>query len=273
MTMPLQLQQPLRGKRFLVTRPENQATELVAGIRTLGGEVAHIPLLTIEPLADLSALAQMASRLADYQACIFISANAVHGAWPVLAQKGWPQTLPAAAVGPGTARALHALGISQVIMPASRFDSEGLLAENFFAESICRGRAFALIRGEGGRDFLAEALRARGARVDEAAVYRRRLHPDALNRLACWMRAGMDDTIVISSSESLRYVMAEADPQLLAQLKQHRLLVPHARIAESARALGFKEIMISAGGDDGLLDFLRSYNGTDKTTNDETGAT
>ena len=251
----------LRGKRFLVTRPEGQATGLVEGIRGLGGEVAHIPLLAIEAVTDQSALERIAGRLADYRACIFISANAARIAWPALSKAGWPQGVAGAAVGPGTARTLQALGVSEVVVPVSRFDSEGLLAEPFFTEDQCRDQAFALIRGEGGRDFLAQSLRARGALVDEAAIYRRSLHPQALSRLQAWLDAGTGaDTLLISSSESLQRIMGDAPQALADVLRKTPMVVPHSRIAEKARALGCSRLAVSAGGDDGMLAFLQTYN-------------
>lgn len=253
---------PLHGQRFLVTRPEGQAAGLLDGIRALGGEAAHIPFLDIEAVADLSALQAIADRLDRYRACLFVSANAVRCAWPILAAGGWPPELAGAAVGPGTASVLRGLGVAQVIVPARNFDSEGLLAESFFTEYRCQGQAFALIRGEGGRDFLAQTLRARGAQVDEAAVYRRRLHPAALTRLAEWLAAGTpaSSTLLISSSESLQRVVAQAAPLLVDALRRVTLLVPHRKIADCAQQLGFTQVVISAGGDAGLLEALRSYN-------------
>ena len=259
---PQPFAQPLHGKRFLVTRPEGQADQLLAGIRALGGDVTHIPFLAIEPAIDQAALKQIADHLPQYRACIFISANAVQCAWSGLAPQGWPRTLAAATVGPGTARVLLARGVSHIIVPARRFDSEGLLAEPDFAENQCHGQAFALIRGEGGRDFLAQTLRERGAQVDEAAVYRRRLHPAALSRLAEWLAAGAPaaSTLLVSSSESLQRVLEQAAPLLVEQLRSATLLVPHPKIADSAQRLGCKRVFTSAGGDAGLLEALRSYN-------------
>ena len=264
--MPTETSLLLRGQRFLVTRPEGQADRLVEGIRALGGEAAHIPFLDIEPAADMSALQAIADRLDHYRACLFVSANAVRCAWPALANRGWPPQLAAATVGPGTANVLHDLGVAQIVVPPRRFDSEGLLAESFFAQDQCHGQAFALIRGEGGRDFLAQNLRARGAQVDEAAVYRRRLHPAALARLADWLAAGgaAPSTLLISSSESLQRVLADAEPLLIDQLRRVTLLVPHPKIATCAQQLGFLQVLTSAGGDAGLLEALCSYNTMNK---------
>jgi uroporphyrinogen-III synthase len=257
-------QRPLSGKRFLVTRPEGQGSRLVDGIQALGGEAQHIPFLQIEPVKDRAALQKIAQGLMAYRACIFISANAVNAAWPTLLEahpNGWPKTVAAATIGPGTARELHARGITEVVMPARRFDSEGLLAEPYFAEAHCRGQVFALIRGEGGRDFLAKTLRARGALVDEVAVYRRDLHPLALEKLQTWV--GMDTgtgTMLISSSESLRRLLEAASAELSLRIRSLSILVPHARIAESAQQLGFTRVAICEGGDEGMLRYLQTYN-------------
>ncbi len=261
-------QQPLSGKRFLVTRPEGQGDRLVEGIRKLGGRAQHIPFLAIKPADDLSGLAKIAGQLDCYRACIFISANAVNVAWPMLSAthpNGWPNLVVAATIGPGTADVLKAHGIPQVVHPASRFDSEGLLAEAFFQADLCQGQAFALIRGEGGRDFLAQSLRDRGARVDEVAVYQRYLHPAALQNLKTWLAEGERDgaapgTLLISSSESLQGIMSSGDAELAATLKHCPLLAPHPRIAETARQLGFSHVAVSDGGDAGMLRYLQTYN-------------
>lgn len=258
----------LSGLRVLVTRPDGQADKLLSGIRALGGDADHIPFLAIEPIADSGALAQMADRLPTYRACIFISANAVTCALPALTPRGWPASVAGAAVGPGTAALLRACGVAEVVMPECQFDSEGLLSEPFFNEVSCQGHAFALIRGEGGRDVLAKTLRARGARVDELAVYRRTMNPQALALLTDWLDAAPSSPrlMVISSSESLQNVMAAAAPAQADVLRRIPLLVPHPKIAEAAHVLGFAKVMVSNGGDEGLLETLRSYNGVSQST-------
>ena len=254
---------PLSGLRVLVTRPDGQADKLLSGISALGGNAEHIPFLAIQPTADSGALAQMADRLPSYRACIFISANAVTCALPALTPRGWPAAVAGAAVGPGTAALLRASGVAKVVVPGHRFDSEGLLDEAIFAEAACRDQRFALIRGEGGRDVLAHTLRKRGACVDELAVYRRHLNPQAVPLLTHWLESGdpASRLILISSSESLRRVMDSVTPTVAERLCRVPLLVPHPKIAEVARILGFQTVLVSAGGDDGLLECLRSYNG------------
>ena len=259
--MPMPQSKGLCGRAFLVTRPEGQASTLVDGIRALGGKPDHIPFLAIKPIVNQAALEHISQSLSQYTACIFISANAVREAWPVLTRisRGWPSDLVAACVGPGTANTLRELGVRQVVLPLNRFDSEGLLAESFFDECRCQGKTFAILRGEGGRDFLAQTLRSRGAQVDEAAVYQRSLHPAALDRLESWVAAG-GGTLIVSSSESLQLIMSAASATLRNSLQTLPILVPHPRIADCARQLGFQDVATSSGGDAGMLDYLKSYN-------------
>ena len=86
-------------------------------------------------------------------------------------RRSWPARLRAFAPGPGTAAALAAAGIHDVTIPATTFDSEGLLA--LPALSQVAGKRIAIFRGEGGRDLLGDTLRARGALVDYVDCYRR----------------------------------------------------------------------------------------------------
>lgn len=251
---------PLVGQHILVTRPAGQAAALIAGIEQLGGRATHIPFLSINPVAELGALESIADRLAMYQACIFVSANAVHSAWPTLTRhQPWPGPLAAGVVGPGSARALCELGVSHVLQPEAHFDSEGLLALPEFAPAQCKGKAFALIRGEGGRDLISRTLRERGAQVDEAATYVRSLDTEAVKRVRDLL-SDRPSAIVVTSSESLERFMKAAPLDLAQELARTCLIAPHGRIAEVARSLGFVKTMVCSGGDEGILRFLQTYN-------------
>lgn len=259
--MPQPLTGPLVGQHILVTRPAGQAATLMAGIEQLGGRVTHIPFLAIEPASDLVDLGRIAAHLETYRACIFVSANAVHSGWSLLTgHQPWPEALAAAVVGPGTARVLRQLGVSQVVQPEAQFDSEGLLALPFFSPEQCEGRDFALIRGEGGRDLLARTLRERGGRVDEASVYQRSLDPDAVISASRLMEIDQPSVMVVTSSESLQRFMGAAPDSLAQVMRRLTMVVPHARIAQSATDLGYENVVVCEGGDEGILRFLQTYN-------------
>lgn len=252
---------PLTGKTIVVTRPRAQSRALAEAIAAAGGEALVFPLLEISPPADPAPLATAAARLADYALAVFISPNAVDYSLPVLlAPSGWPAGLLPAAVGQGTVKALAAYGVAGCVAPRERFDSEALLALPELQAERVAGRRVAIFRGDGGRELLADTLRERGAAVDCIACYRR-LPPasGAAPLLAAW-RAGRLDAIAVSSSEGLRYLVDMLDAAGRARLAATPLFVPHARIAENARALGLDRVIETPPADAGIIAGLSAYN-------------
>lgn len=252
---------PLAGKTVVVTRPRAQAAPLAEAIAAAGGQPLLFPLLEILPAADSGELQQAALRLADYALAIFISPNAVDYALPALLAAGpWPATLRPAAVGPGTVKALVARGIGNCLVPPERFDSEALLELPELAAEQVGGRRVAILRGDGGRELLADTLRQRGAVVDCITCYRRSgPTADGAALLAAW-RAGRLDALTVSSSEALRYLLDLLDAAGRARLQQTPVFVPHARIAANARALGLNKIILTDAADAGIIAGLVAYN-------------
>ena len=249
----------LHGKRILVTRPAEQAGELARMIAAQGGQAVLFPLLEIAAVDDLSALRRAAAQLDDYDVAIFISPNAVAYSLPVLlAACRWPASLRAAAIGPSSARELAAQGIAEVICPVGRFDSEALLELPQFAASALYGKKILLVRGDGGRELLAQTLRERGARVDAVSCYRRSPPSDGAPLLSL-LRNSRIDALTISSSEGLRNLLPLLDTDALARLRRLPLFVPHRRIAQVAAELGLQRVVLSAPADAGIIDSLCAY--------------
>jgi len=245
--------QALSGRTVLVTRPAHQAAALVRMIQSAGGEAFVFPALEIEavPAPDLSAsLAQLAT--ADI--VIFISPNAAQFGMAAI------RVLPAAsrifAVGPGTARALGALGVSGVVTPDGQ-DSEALLALPQLQD--VKDKRVVIVRGVGGRPLLAESLAARGAVVHYLECYRRvRPTADAAPLLARWQAGGID-AVTVTSAETLHNLAAllgESGAPLLATTP---LFAPHEKIAEAARRFGIAQVIATPGGDAGLVEGLINW--------------
>ncbi|MGH8456650.1 MAG: uroporphyrinogen-III synthase, partial [Stenotrophobium sp.] len=173
-----QLPQSLAGLRVLVTRPAHQADNLCRLIATLGGRPLRLPLLDIVPVPHAAGAQRLLDAARGFDWWIFTSTNAVEYARS-LAQGDWPAQL--AAVGLATAAALEAGG-HVVTTPLGAYSSEGLLELPQFQEIA--GQSILLVTGEGGLEALAPVLRARGARVEVAAVYRRVPLPYAGERVA-----------------------------------------------------------------------------------------
>ena len=89
----------------------------------------------------------------------------------IRARRKFPRRLQVATVGGASVRALERFGITGVVAPQGRYDSESLL--DLPALAAVNGRRVVIFRGEGGRELLGETLRARGAVVEYAECYRR----------------------------------------------------------------------------------------------------
>lgn len=239
---------------IVITRPREQAEGLAERITQLGGKPLLFPLLEIAAVHDQAALLQQLARLGQTDLAIFISPNAVrYGMAAISAAGGLPASLKVATVGQGSAKALHEAGVADVIAPAERFDSEGLLALQEL-HSVA-GKQVMILRGDGGREMLGDTLRARGANVEYITCYLRS-KPD-LDTGA--LIAAAPDAITVTSSEALAYLSEMLGDAGRARLAAVPLLVPHERIAKAARQQGWQQVIVTESGDDGLLSGLIAW--------------
>jgi uroporphyrinogen-III synthase len=248
---------PLSGLGILVTRPARQAAGFAQKIAALGGESVIFPAIVIAPAADAAALARAHAELASYDIAIFISPNAVEYGAPD--PRRWPARLKVLAPGPGTAEALAAAGIAGAQIPETTFDSEGLLALPELSD--VRGKRVLILRGDGGREYLGDALRARRAHVDAVACYRRAQPRSDTRGLADAFRDGAIDVVTITSSEALDNLWSIADDSLRAMWRACPTFAPHPRIVAHARDKGLA-VVATAGGDAGLIAGLLEWTAT-----------
>jgi uroporphyrinogen-III synthase len=253
---------PLAGAGILITRPARQAAGLARRIDALGGTAIVFPAIVILPPADAPALARAHAALAGYDCAVFVSANAAEYGAPD--PRRWPAALLAFAPGPGTAEALADVGIANVRVPATTFDSDGLLALPELADPA--GKRVLIFRGDGGREQLGDALRARGAHVDYVACYRRAKPRSGAAGLAEAFAERRIDAVTITSSEGLDNLWALVDDATRAAWRGRPTFVPHPRIAERARALGLPAVE-TAGSDAGLIAGLLQWFAAHPPTN------
>ncbi len=224
----------LRGIVALVTRPAGQGAALASAIRAAGGEALECPLLDILPL-PLEA-ATLARLLTESSTAIFISTNAVAAALAAVREAGlvWPPGLRALAVGSATRDALIRAGIAAQAGEGTAMNSEELLCHPALAQ--VQGQGILIFKGEGGRELLAEALRARGARVEECALYRRSLPDGASALLETLLDSHRVNTFLASSGETLAHLLG-----LLGRMPAGKVpteacfVVPGERVAAEAR--------------------------------------
>jgi uroporphyrinogen III methyltransferase/synthase len=191
----------LHGRSVAVTRARAQASPLAARLRELGAEVVEAPAIrtrALEPeLPDLDA----------YDLLCVTSPNGAHELFARLHASGGDARalhgLRVAAIGPGTARALLEHGITADVVP-ERSVAEGLVEA---LRDVPVQRAL-VARAAEGRDVLPDALRARGARVDELALYE--TLPEPLDEPTREAAAGAD-FVTFTSASSVRFFLQAAD--------------------------------------------------------------
>jgi len=247
----------LSGRCIIVTRPPRQAHGLAQSIEACGGVAECIPVMTVEAAPMDEVLIGLINRLDEFSLAFFVSANAVeHGMAAVRRLRAWPASLAVATVGPGSERALHEAGFDQVIAPSSGFDSESVLALPEFVAEAVTGKGIIIFRGNGGRDLLGDTLTERGASVAYAACYQRKVPEDGAERLLAL--ADKADAIVLTSSEGVGNLAAMLG-ETVSRLHVVPVICSHPRIAARARAAGFRTVVETPAGDDGLIKGMEDF--------------
>jgi uroporphyrinogen-III synthase len=188
--------------RVLVTRPAGTWPALSARFSGTAVELqmseTTVQAEPIDPRPGDDAM----SRLATYDWLVVTSGRGVSALRRRLAARGTsglPPVLRVAAVGPQTAAALADAG-TRVVLISGDASSDGLAAA--LGPQLSAGTRVLVVRPEGAPDLLASALRARGATVDEAPLYRTVASP-AASSLADAAIGGAFAGVVFTAPSSL----------------------------------------------------------------------
>ena len=242
----------MTGWRLLLTRPAAECEALAATLAAAGVFSRSLPLLDTEPLAETPEQRATILELDRYCAVIVVSKPAARLGLALL-DRYWPQP-PAGqrwfSVGAATAQILddylapHGLG---ACCPSQGDDSEALLALDELGQALqVPTPRVLLMRGEGGRELIAETLRGRGVAVDYLELYRRVCPQYPAGTLPRLVEAERLNALLVSSAQgldNLRQLAADAWPAL-ARLP---LLVPSPRVADLARAAGARQVIDCRG--------------------------
>ena len=237
---------PLRHKRILITRAREQADELAEKIRARGGEPIEFPTIEFAPLEHFSALDDALARVNEFDWIVFTSANgarAVDERVRALHSNGARfEKARVAAIGPGTARALEALGIRVAFVPTK------FLGEQIARELPIEAEQRALLlRADIASPALADGLRARGVVVHDVDAYR--------TGMPAAQKINLDnvDAITFTSSSTARNFFAMLDDDVRAQLSRIEIFCIGPVTANTARELGLR---VSASAEEHTLDGL-----------------
>ena len=227
----------LHGLHILITRPTHQAQNLIAQIQNSGGVAVHFPTLEITPTENIKKNELIIKKLNQYDFVIFISPNSafliakfIHRICPF-----WPENSKILATGPGTALALTQCNLPCHDYPKKDFSGNGLL--NLAMLKNITQKKILIIKGEGGRSYLARGLKARGAKVDSLSVYKRQL-PKIDNSTTIPDQKTID-VIICTSHNGLKNLVCLLYPYWKTILLKKQLLVISSRLKDGAKKLGF----------------------------------
>jgi uroporphyrinogen III methyltransferase/synthase len=165
---------PLFGKRVLVTRPREQAADLVDRLEAMGAEAIEAPMIRIVPPEDYGPLDEACARAGTFDWIVFSSAHAVDAfVERVIAGPRDLRSLNGAklcGVGPATSERLARYGLKVDLTPPE-YRAEAMLRALSETGDV-RGLKVLLPRADIGREVVAEELRKQGAEVTEVIAYR-----------------------------------------------------------------------------------------------------
>ncbi len=231
--------------KLLITRPEQQGLQLQQALKNVGIESYCCPLLGYKQ--NTSAQAMLEIKQANI--VIFVSVAAVEYANKALAFSKWLDTKQTIiAVGETTRKALEQNGI-QAITPIVH-TSEGLLSLPELSKSqITDSSHIIIVRGDGGREFLANELTKRGALVTYLESYARDWLAISTTQINNWKQQNING-IVITSNALLNRVVDLIGINNNYWQNTCLWVVASERIMQSAKNLGLINIVNSNGADD-----------------------
>ena len=199
----------LTGRKIIVTRAREQAGELSRRLSELGATVIEFPVIQIVEPLDFAPLDQAIARLTDFDWLIFTSANGVDYFWRRLGDQSLVG-IQVCAIGPATAAALQARGVTPDLVP-ERAVAEGILV----SLGEVADKRFLIPTADLAREALSEGLVARGAKVEQVTAYRTVAAPDSLGPdslsatdLVAQLQHQEIDLITFTSSSTVRNFVA-----------------------------------------------------------------
>ena len=212
---------PLFGKKIIVTRTREQASDLVAGLEEFGADCLEYSTINIKPVDSYEVLDGEIERLDEYHWILFTSLNGVKYFFEYLYTKGMDardlKGPDIAAVGKSTADLLLKYGINADLIP-STFTGEGL-AESLLDQGV-EGRNILIPRALKGREILPETLRGAGAQVTVVPVYQNCPEDEPKENLRTDLEEGRVDMVTFTSSSTVRNFLRMVEAQNQEELEK-----------------------------------------------------
>ena len=234
---------PLFGRRIVVTRTREQASELSRQLLELGAEVLEIPTIRIVPPDDKHSLVDALKGIGEYDWVVFTSPNGVTAFFDCFF-KAFEDVralgnLRFAAVGPATAAKLKELHLRVDAMP-EQYLAKKVAAAITAVESVENIRIL-LARAQVANSELCKTLEDLGAIVDDVAFYKTVPETEDPSGAASRLVESGADWITFTSSSTVENFHARFDlPGLLKRFPQARLATIGPETSKALETLGLK---------------------------------
>ena len=235
---------PLFGRRILVTRARRQASALSRLLAERGAQPVELPAIDIQA-ADPGELDRAAANLGNYHWIIFTSVNGVEAFWERLQHLARDSRalggLRIGAIGPATAQALEAKGITPDYIPEV-YTSEGVIAG--LKKQNVTGQRFLLPRADIADKELVRGINRLGASVHEVTAYRTLPATGAIARARQMITSGEIDIVTFTSSSTVSNLVAAFGGEPLT-IGRARVACIGPKTAETAARAGLNVDIIA----------------------------
>ncbi|PCJ43694.1 MAG: hypothetical protein COA71_02140 [SAR86 cluster bacterium] len=252
MTSPLN--STLKNITLWLTRPAGQAKNLSKLLEARGAKVFHFPLMKIEALPQDKALEKKIKKLSQYDMAFFISTNAAQIAMELIETylASFPKDVEYFSPGVTTARVLQSHGL-KVAYPEKAMSTEALLIlpeiRAIIQKKSKKKKRAVIFRGIGGRELLANSLRAKGVDVDYVELYKRVLPDYKESYLQDILKTKKPDGIVFSSAEAIHNFTVLFE-KIYSGYKEIPVFVSSPRLVNIVTKIGFESVSLLEAADD-----------------------
>lgn len=223
---------PLFGKRIVVTRAREQASQLVQLLTDSGAGVMQFPTIEIEPPSSFDSLDRVIEQ--RYDVIAFTSVNGVRAYFDRLFAKGKDARVLAgsriAAVGSATAADLRNRGIVPDLVP-EKFQASALLP---LFDADLRGSRFAIVRAEEGSADLIDGLRQRGAIADLGVAYRTVAVEENIAELRKLIADDAIDIVTFTSGSTVEHFFSRLTPDERSRVFKRAMIASMGPITSDA---------------------------------------
>jgi uroporphyrinogen-III synthase len=236
----------LQGQLILNTRPVHQQAELTSLLEQEGARVLSFPVIDIVALESSLAQQRLTRQLSSYDMLLFVSRNAVDGAFRYIDSSRLKPGLCFGVIGTATRLALaqRVSGLDSCLLGGAPYNSETLLEADALQQVA--GKRVLIVRGQQGRSLLGDELAARGAQVDYCEIYRRELPARDVADFNRVVDHEFPTLAILTSNVGMQNLIELVDQVAAERLRRIPWLLISERMRESAVNLGHNAPIIIA---------------------------